>query len=63
MATQYWFALAGGCWAQFFVGRYADWTYPITLLDGVNILILVGLLQTVLVRLRGILRDLARGDG
>lgn len=57
------FALAAGCFAQFFVGRHAAWSYPITLLDGVNILILVGLAQTIFVRVRGMLRDLARGDG
>jgi phosphatidylglycerophosphate synthase len=52
------FVLAAGCWAQFFVARYAQWDFPITLLDGVNILILVGLAQTVLVRTRGIFRNL-----
>ncbi|MBW2278757.1 MAG: CDP-alcohol phosphatidyltransferase family protein, partial [Deltaproteobacteria bacterium] len=52
------FVLAAGCWAQFFVTRYTQWDYPITLLDGMNILILVGLAQTVLVRTRGIFRTL-----
>ncbi len=55
------FAIAIGCWAQFFCSRYFAWEYPITLLDAFNILIIVGLVQTILVRIRAIFRELENG--
>jgi phosphatidylglycerophosphate synthase len=51
------FVLAAGCWAQFFLGRYVEWPLVIPFLDLVNILILVGLVQTVLVRTGAMFRE------
>ncbi len=52
------FMIAIGCWAQFFVSRYAAWEYSLTLLDIFNIIIIAGLVQTILLRTVVMFREL-----
>jgi phosphatidylglycerophosphate synthase len=54
------FVLAAAVWAQFFVGRYMEWPLELAFLDLVGGIVLLGLVQTILVRMRGMLRDLSR---
>jgi phosphatidylglycerophosphate synthase len=57
------FVLAGSVWAQFFLGRYVEWPLAVSFLDVVDVAILLGLVQTILVRTRGMLVDLSAGAG
>jgi len=51
------FAVAGGCWAAYGV-LFFSWPYSVTILDIIAIFILVGLVQTALLRLYRLFKEL-----